>query len=527
MTVYLVGAGPGDPGLLTVRAAALLRRADVVVHDRLIDPAVLALIPQTSEIIDVGKTPGDPVSTSPDQPARRGSRGGRNADAVASDDAEAADVDGESSARQHEINKLLIEHGRAGKTVVRLKGGDPFLLGRGGEEAQALNAAGVTWEVVPGVSSALAVPAVAGVPVTHRGLAASVTVVAGHVGDTEATRGVDWHSLGRAGGTLVILMGVATRTEIARRLMIAGRSRDTPVRVIEWGTTSRQRQVRTTLNALGRIDVRSPAVIVVGEVADLGITPPEVSILKGKRIVVTRATVQGAPLADALRAEGATVIEFPVREVREAKDGGVALRGAADSDLSAYDFIAFTSANAVDRFAPLLHGSPHLGRCKLAAVGPATAAALRRHRLIVDLVPPGNSAARLADAIGPPPEEGGKILFPRAANARRELPDGLRDLGWQVDEVEAYRTVTSDAPRGPIFGSLINADAIVLASPLAVDSYVELVGRPSRGTVVTCIGPTTAEAAKAAGLLVGAVATDPSVEAVLGALSEALARLAS
>jgi uroporphyrinogen III methyltransferase/synthase len=509
VTVYLVGAGPGDPGLLTVRAAALLRQADVVVHDRLVDPAVLALAPEEAEIIDVGKRPGAAPT------------------AGLGEDAEAADAEGESSARQHEINRLLIEHGKAGRSVVRLKGGDPFLLGRGGEEAQALSAAGIQWEVVPGVSSALAVPGVVGVPVTHRGLAASVTIVAGHVGDTEATRGVDWHSLGRAGGTLVILMGVATRAEISRRLMIAGRPRDTPVRIIEWGTTARQREVRTTLSALGRVDVNSPAVIVVGEVADLGLASPGVSPLRGKRIVVTRGRDQGAALTDALRAHGATVVEFPVREVHDPNDGGVALRGAAESDLSRYEYIAFTSANAVERFAPLLKTSRNLGRCKLAAVGPATAAALRRHHFVVNVVPLGNSGARLVQAIGPPPAAGGKILFPRAANARRELPEGLRELGWVVDEVEAYRTGTAGTPTGAMVGALTNADAVLLASPAAVDSYIELAGRPPLSTRIVCIGRTTAEAVRNASLNVDAVATDTSVESIVTALADSLRRAAS
>jgi uroporphyrinogen III methyltransferase/synthase len=362
------------------------------------------------------------------------------------------------------------------------------------------------------------------VPVTQRGLAASVTVVAGHVGDTEATRGVDWHSLGRAGGTLVILMGVANRAEIARRLMISGRSRDTPVRVIEWGTTARQRQVRTTLNALGRIEVASPAVIVVGEVADLALMTGEPDPLHGKRVVVTRAAEQSGPLSDALRARGAVVIEFPVREVKEPTDGGVALRGAAQSDLARYDYIAFTSANAVDRFAPLLRAKPNLGSVRIAAVGPATAAALRRHRLVVSLLPPGSSAARLAHAIGQAPAGGGRVLFPRAADARRDLPQGLRKLGWEVDEVEAYRTQTAEPPPSPLKAALDDADAVVLASPLAVGSFIDLVGLPPPSTAVVCIGPVTGETARDAGMTARVVAADPSPEAIVDALTKSLAR---
>lgn len=233
MTVHLVGAGPGDPELLTLRAARLLATADVVVHDRLAEP-VLALVPPHVARIDVGKVPG-------------GSRG------------------------QAEINALLVELGLAGLEVVRLKGGDPFVFGRGGEEVEALAAAGVAWSVVPGVSSAFAAAAAAGVPVTHRGVSDSVTVVTGHRREGETT---DWEALARAGGTIVVLMGVAERADIARRLMAGGRSPSTPVCAVVAGTTPGQRTVRTTLGALGDTEVESPAAIVIGDVAGLRLDAP-------------------------------------------------------------------------------------------------------------------------------------------------------------------------------------------------------------------------------------------------------------
>jgi uroporphyrin-III C-methyltransferase len=237
VTVALVGAGPGDPGLLTLRGAELLRRAEVVVHDRLIAPELLALAHPDAELIDVGKAPG-------------------------------------SSSSQSEITDQLIELGRAGRRVVRLKGGDPFVFGRGGEEAEALRRAGVDYEVVPGVSSAFAAPAAAGIPVTHRGLATSVSVVTGHVGDGTASAAVDWKSLGTAGGTLVIVMGMSERERIAAELMAGGRHADTPVAVVHWGTTARQTVVRSTLGGLAAVDLPAPSVIVVGPVAalDLGST---------------------------------------------------------------------------------------------------------------------------------------------------------------------------------------------------------------------------------------------------------------
>ena len=237
MTVALIGAGPGDPGLLTLRGAALLGEAEVIVHDRLIPPELLDLAPADAELIDVGKAPG-------------------------------------ASTPQREIIDTLIELGRSGRRVVRLKGGDPFVFGRGGEEAEALRRAGIEYEVVPGVSSAFAAPAAAGIPVTHRGMATSVTVVTGHVGDGSASGAVDWPSLGRAGGTLVILMGMSEREAIATALVASGREPDTPVAVVHWGTTARQTVVRTTLQQLASVDLPAPSVIVVGLVAalDLGST---------------------------------------------------------------------------------------------------------------------------------------------------------------------------------------------------------------------------------------------------------------
>jgi uroporphyrin-III C-methyltransferase len=239
VSVALVGAGPGDPGLLTLRGRELLGEADVVIHDRLVTPEVLALVSREALLIDVGKRPGDP-------------------------------------GRQQAINELMVEHARAGRLVVRLKGGDPFVFGRGGEEAAALREARVAYEVVPGVSSAFAVPAAAGIPVTHRELSASVTVVTGHTGDPAEPGGVDWDALGRTGGTLVILMGMADRTEIAARLLASGRDPSTPVAVVHWGTTDTQEVTRSTLGALAEVELPAPAVIVIGPVAalDLGTTDP-------------------------------------------------------------------------------------------------------------------------------------------------------------------------------------------------------------------------------------------------------------
>jgi uroporphyrinogen III methyltransferase/synthase len=482
VTVYLVGAGPGDPGLLTRRGAELLARADVVVHDRLIDPSLLALAPAGAQLFDVGKRPGP---------------GG--------------------AARQETINALLVEHGRAGRTVVRLKGGDPFLFGRGGEEAEALHDAGVAWEVVPGVTSALAVPAAAGIPVTHRGVATSVTVVTGHLGDPTAPGGVDWSALARAGGTLVILMGMATRAGIAQALMDAGRDRDTPVVVTEWGTTAGQRSRRTTLGDLHRVDLGSPAVIVVGPVAGLDLGGPP-RPLQGRRVVVTRTAEQAGPLSDALRAAGAHVIGVPVQAVTGPEDPD-ALRAAA-ARAGTYHWVAFTSANAVERFVPLLRDGRDLAGVRLAAVGAATAEALARHHLVADLVADPPTAAGLAASFPDPPEGGGRVLFPRAAAAGPDLADGLAVRGWVVDDVTAYRTVAAGTPPEVVRRALQTADAITFASGQTVAAYTAqgLAVPP----VVACIGPVTRAAAEAAGLTVTVTAAEPSADGLVTALAAVL-----
>src|SRR3954470_10601147 len=312
MTVHLVGAGPGDPGLLTVRGAEVLREADVVVYDRLSVSSLLELAPPAGEAIRVGKARGRP------------------------------------SMKQEDINGLLVERGLAGQEVVRLKGGDPFVFARGGEEAEALRAAGVVFEVVPGITSAVAVPAYAGVPVTYRGLSTSFTVVTGHEDPWAATE-TDWDAVARVGGTIIILMGVATRAAIAERLIAGGRAGEPPVAAVRWGTRPEQRTVRTTLGALGSVDLEPPVTMVVGAVADLNLRWFEDRPLLGKRVVVTRAREQASELVDRLHVLGAETIEVPAIEVGPPDDGGEALRAAAAA-VRTFDFVVFTSSNGVERF---------------------------------------------------------------------------------------------------------------------------------------------------------------------------------
>ncbi|MGA2521177.1 MAG: uroporphyrinogen-III C-methyltransferase [Acidimicrobiales bacterium] len=502
MTVYLVGAGPGDPGLITRRGAALLARADVVLFDRLVDRRLLDLAPAAALRVDVGKRPGE----------RR---------------------------HQDDVNAQLVEHGRAARTVVRLKGGDPFVFGRGGEEAEALAAAGLAFEVVPGVTSAFAAPASAGTPVTHRGLSSSVTVVTGHAGDPDGRGAVDWEALARAGGTLVILMGMAGRADIARRLVAGGRPPTTPVLVVHRGTTPAEHSVRTTLSGLAGVDLGPPCTIVVGAVAALDLRSPTgaptvagsddgatlwAGPLDATTVVVTRASPQGAPLVAALVGAGASVVELPVIAVVDAPDGGEALRREAARP-GAYDWVLFTSANAVERFMAALPDARLLAGVGVAAVGAATAAVLRAHHVVADLVPDDETAEGLVAALGRLGAEGDRrrtALFPRADDARAVLAAGLRSAGWDVTEVVAYRTVAAGASQGADAAALRRAgaaDVVTFTSPSTVAHFVELVGERGVPPVVACIGPVTADAARRAGLVVDVTADEHSVAGLVAALS--------
>jgi uroporphyrinogen III methyltransferase/synthase len=481
VTVYLVGAGPGDPGLLTVRGREVLERADVVVYDRLSVASLLDLAPVHAERISVGKTPRGP------------------------------------STPQADINALLVERGRAHETVVRLKGGDPFVFARGGEEAEALLDAGVPFEVVPGITSAVAVPAYAGVPVTHRGLSTSFTVVTGHEDPWAATE-TDWDAVARVGGTIVVLMGVATRRAIADRLVAGGLDPSTPVAAVTWGSRPEQRTTRTTLAELGAADLRSPSVIVIGAVAGLDLAWFERRPLFGRRVVVTRARTQASDLVARLHDLGAATIELPVIELDEPGDGGVALRRAT-RDVATYDWVVFTSANAVARFVPLLRDARAFGAARIAAIGPGTAEALRRHRLEADLVPERFVAESLLAGF---PDGPGRVLLPRAAVARDVLPDGLRAKGWDVDVVEAYRTFAA-TPSPATLDAVAHADAVTFTSSSTVTNFLEIAGTSRVPKVVACIGPVTADTARAAGLAVDVVADEHTIPGLVEALREVLA----
>jgi uroporphyrinogen III methyltransferase/synthase len=460
-TVYLVGSGPGDDGLLTLRAAELLARADVVVYDYLVDSSILARCAKTARRIDVGKRPNRPTN-------------------------------------QDEINELLVGLAAQHEVVVRLKGGDPFVFGRGGEEAEVLLTRGVPFVVVPGVSSAIAVPAYGGTPVTHRGESSGFVVVTGH-----AQRGghldLNWNALCGLDMTIVVLMGVAHRAEIASELQAAGMDPATPVLAVTWGTTPRQSTVRTTLSALGDSEIQSPAVLVIGGSAGVELdwfSPPE---LAGLRVVVTRGDAEEDRLARGLRALGAEIISCPMFEIVEPSDGGRALERAI-ATVSSYDWIIFSSVNAVKRFLGRVDDLRALGSTKVAAIGRSTAREVERFRVGVDLVPPeavGESLAELFPA-GP-----GRVLFPRAEVAREVVPTALRTKGWEVDVVGAYRNSPVQLGPDEIDERVYDPEVVVtFTSASSVHSFVSSYD-PSlvRGTIAV-IGPITKAAAEAEGLAV-------------------------
>jgi uroporphyrinogen III methyltransferase/synthase len=485
VTVYLVGAGPGDPGLFTRRGEELLRAADVVVHDRLGTAQLLPLARVGARLIDVGKAAGRAAMT------------------------------------QDEINALLVDEGRSGGCVVRLKGGDPFVFGRGGEEAEALRGAGIAYEVVPGVTSAIAAPSYAGIPVTHRGLSTSVTIVTGHEDPAKGTFDTDWDALGRAGGTLVILMGAGHLAQIAERLIASGRAADTPVAAVRWGTTPEQHTVRTTLAAAAKAGIEAPSAIVVGPVAALDFGWFEQRPLFGRTVVVTRAREQASELRSRLEGLGAQVIELPSIEL-EPLDFVL-------PDLTAYRWIVFTSANGVDHFFQRgLHAraldTRALGRARVAAIGPGTARALARFGVQVDLLPDRFVAESLLEAFPPPDAPGERALLARAEVARDALPDGLAARGYAVDVLPVYRAVRA-TPDPEVVDRVRRGevDAITFTSSSTVTMFCDVVGRlDGAQPLVVSIGPVTSTTAREQGLRVDVEADPHDLDGLVTAVIAAL-----
>ncbi|MXZ84170.1 MAG: uroporphyrinogen-III C-methyltransferase [Acidimicrobiia bacterium] len=487
MTVYLVGAGPGDPDLLTLRGAEVLAGADVVVYDRLSVTSLLDLAPPHAELISVGKQPGGPRTS------------------------------------QDDINALLVARGRAGQQVVRLKGGDPFVFARGGEEAAALAAAGVAFEVVPGITSAVAVPAYAGIPVTMRYSSTSFTVVTGHEDPTKGEGSVNWEAVASLGGTVVVLMGAARCRPICERLIAAGLAPDTPAAAVQWGTRPHQRTLRASLSTLADLEPQPPATIVIGEVAAADLAWFENRPLFGRRIVVTRAQPQASALAADLRRRGAEAIELPAIAFEPPEDLDRLARAAAE--VGRYDWVVFTSPTGVARFFEHLRDARSLGEARVAAIGPGTAAELAERNVVADLIPEQYVAEALLEALAD--EVGsdwpGRVLIPRAETARDVLPDGLAAAGWDVDVVPAYRTV-APAPDPVAAALLADAEVITFTSSSTVTNFVDTYGINTVPKVVATIGPITSATARSRGLEVTIEAAEHTVPGLVAALEDFFAR---
>ena len=494
--VYLVGAGPGDPGLLTIRGRELLRSCDAVVYDALVTEEML-----TTELGD--------------REVERhfvGKRGGS-----------------EASARQADIDSLLVRLAREKKRVVRLKGGDPFVFGRGGEEALALVRAGVDFEIVPGISAGIAAPAYAGIPVTHRGVATAVTFVTAHEDLEKATTGTDWRALARSGATLVLYMGVRTLPDVVRELLAGGRTADTPVAIIERGTLPTQRVVvaslATIVDRAREATIGAPAITIVGEVVRLRqeIEWLERRPLAGKRVVVTRARAQASALSVRLRELGAEIIEMPA--IRIEPLDLTPLHRALER-LDGYDWLIFTSQNAVDIFWGGMRAhrldARSLARARVAAIGRATADALLQHGLAADVVPARFVAESLLQALSERSDVARKrVLLPRAAGARDVLPDGLRAMGAHVDEIAIYKSVMDGDGAADVVARLRERkiDVITLTSSSTAQFFVDAVGaEAARVAPVVSIGPVTSATARTLGLRVGVEAEAASIEGLVEAV---------
>ena len=494
--VYLVGAGPGDPGLITVKGLACLRRAEVVIYDYLANESLLEAAPSQAERIYVGKQAGAHAMS------------------------------------QEEINRLIVEKGRTA-VVVRLKGGDPFIFGRGGEEALALREAGIPFEVVPGVTSAIAVPAYAGIPLTHRGLASSVAVVTGHEMAGKETSAIHWDRLATAAGTLVFLMGVRNLEHITTQLMTHGRAPETPVAVIRWGTTPEQETVIGTLATIADVaaaaGISPPAIIVVGQVAALRreLNWFEGRPLFGKTILVTRAREQASDFRALLEERGARCLEFPTIQVVPPPSWEALDRALKSIDR--YQWVIFTSVNGVrflfQRLKALGEDVRALRGIRLGAIGPKTAAAVEERGLRLDLVPSEYRAEAVINALGEAEIRGRRFLLPRAAKAREVLPEKLVEMGGEVEVVTAYETVRPSEKAEEVRRLLREGaiHCITFTSSSTVENFIAMVGDddlPSLlgKTVVACIGPITAETARRHGVTVEIIPDEYTIEALTAAL---------
>ena len=481
--VYLVGAGPGDPGLITLRGKYLLERAEVVVYDYLANKKLLAHVPDTAELIYAGKKGG-----------------------------------GLHAFTQEGINQLLVEHASAGKKVVRLKGGDPFIFGRGAEEIEELVKAGIDFEVVPGVTSATAAATYAGIPITHREYTASVAFVTGHEAPGKKESNIAWDKLATGAGTIVIYMGIKNLPIITRKLMDNGRAPDTPVAVVRWASTPIQHSVVGTLETITEVveqaGIRPPALVIVGEVVKLRKTIDwfETRPLFGKRVVVTRTRDQASELVAKLEEHGAECLEYSTIHIEPVDD--YQLLDQALQTMHTYDWVLFTSLNAIIYFFKRLDelglDSRILASCAVGAVGRATAEALLSHGIRADLIPEKFTGQDLAKALIAAGVQGKNILLPRALKAMETLPEMLGDAGAAVTVAPVYQNRPPSGPKEELRQELAQGeiDLLTFTSSSTVTNFLTMVDAGDatelknllQNVKIAAIGPITSETARNSGL---------------------------
>jgi uroporphyrinogen III methyltransferase/synthase len=495
--VYLVGAGPGDPGLITVKGRQCIEKADVVIYDYLAAPFLLTYAPETAERIYVGKKGGDHTLS------------------------------------QEGINELIMQKAAAGATVTRLKGGDPTIFGRGGEEAQVLAERGIPFEIVPGITSAIAAAAYAGIPLTHRDYTSTLAFVTGHENPEKDTSSIDWAALARGIGTLVFFMGVKNLPQITRRLMENGKPADTPVALVRWGTTARQRTVTGTLEtiveAVAQAKLSAPAITIVGDVVGLrgSLAWFENRPLFGKTIVVTRSREQASDLVQRLTDLGAECLECPTIKIAPPEDAAP-LEAALDR-LAEYDWLVFTSVNGVKRFFERLFESGRdaraLGSLRTAAIGPATAQCLLAHGIRTDILPASYRAESVIEAFSERDMRGKRILLPRALEARPILPVELRRMGARVDEVAVYRTLQDRRNAADLLDRLKagTIDLITFTSSSTARNFKAMIPKDEfaglvSGTTIAAIGPITAETAETLGMPARIVAPAYTIDGLCDAI---------
>ncbi|HJA77751.1 MAG TPA: uroporphyrinogen-III C-methyltransferase [Candidatus Desulfovibrio gallistercoris] len=497
MKVYLIGAGPGDPGLFTLKGRDCLAAADVVIYDALANDALLAYARKDAELIYVGK------------------------------------VAGNHALPQDGINQLLVDKAREGKVVARLKGGDPYIFGRGGEEAEALLEAGIPFEEVPGISSTIAAPAYAGIPLTHRNFASSVTIITGHENPDKPGSVHNWQALAQSASTLVFVMGMKNLPDIARNLLAAGMDPATPAALVYRGTTPRQRSLVSTLAALPQAAVdqgfSNPSVIVVGKVCSLHdqLGWFEQRPLFGRSVVVTRAREQASDLAQELVQLGADVIQCPTIEISPLPD--YAELDAAIDRLSEYAWLIFTSVNGVRWFWKRLEAagkdSRALGLCRVAAIGPATAEALEARGIRPDFIPERYVAEGVVEGLlARGKVDGVRMLLPRAAKAREVLPDELRKAGARVDVISAYETIPAAARKDEVLERMQagTLDCVTFGSSSTVENFLSLIPaetlRAHPEVRLAAIGPVTAKTLEAHGLPCHIMPEEYTIPALVQAL---------